>query len=274
MADPAIARGVGRYKIVSDGEKSSHRETDAFELEGDRRAWNDGRVLVCQHQRRNTECGVQTKLLSNDAFEEERNRLLTQNGALDGPCCGNCGTAYLEAPEEFIFNGANGRPSRKVGHKKGSEPRARSVRIVHKPCKGLPGARFTVSSEHRRQKKRDENIQILSLIANGAGMHDMRCILRGPRGEIEPGMSRLYDRVFWLEPRRHSQESRGSNAASIRAWDGKHDPRSTPAPRPRAPHHARDANGGAGSCQNQERGHHKFRRGRSCRRTDYREGAG
>ncbi len=142
---------------------------------------------------------VQTKLLSNSAFEEERNRLLTQNGALEGPICGNCGTSYLEAPHEFAFNGANGKPSRKVGHKKGSEPRARSVRVIHKPCKGLPGARFTVSGDHRRQKKRDENIQILSMITNGAGIHDMRRILRSPRGETEPGMSRLYDRIFWLE---------------------------------------------------------------------------
>lgn len=199
MTDPSIARGVGRYKMMSDGDESSHRETDAFEFEGDPRAWNDGRVLVCQHLRGNSECGVQTKLLSNDAFEEERNRLLTQNGALEGPICGNCGTSYLEAAHEFAFNGANGKPSRKVGHKKGSESRARSVRVIHKPCKGLPGARFTVSSDHRRQKKRDENIQILSMIANGAGIHDMRRILRSPRGETEPGMSRLYDRIFWLE---------------------------------------------------------------------------
>ncbi|MEH6519704.1 hypothetical protein [Sulfitobacter sp.] len=86
-----------------------------------------------------------------------------------------------------------------VGHKKGSESRARSVRVIHKPCKGLPGARFTVTSDHRRQKKRDKNIQILTMIANGASIHDMRRILRSPRGEAEPGMSRLYDRIFWLD---------------------------------------------------------------------------
>jgi hypothetical protein len=109
---------------------------------------------------------------------------------LEGHFCGNCGTAYLEKPEEFIFNGANGKPSRKVGHKKGSVPRARSVRVIHKPCKGLPGARFTVSSEY---------IEILSLLANGTGLHDIRRILRTPRGETEPGMSRLYNRIFWQE---------------------------------------------------------------------------
>ncbi len=199
MADPTIARGVGRYKMEAESGDNLHRETDAFEFAGDPRAWNDGRVLICQHLRGNSECRVQTRLLSNEAFEEERHRLWTQNGVLEGPYCGNCGTAYLEKPEEFIFNGANGKPARTVGHKKGSVPRARSVRVIHKPCKGLPGARFTVSSEHRRQKKRDENIEILSLLANGTGLHDIRRILRTPRGETEPGMSRLYDRIFWLE---------------------------------------------------------------------------
>ena len=199
MADPAIARGVGRYKMMSESDAANHRETDAFEFAGDPRAWSDGRVIVCQHLRGNSECGVQSKLLSNEAFEQERHRLWTQNGLLEGPHCGNCGTSYLEASEEFIFNGANGKPSRKVGHKTGSQPRVHSVRVIHKRCQGLPGARFTVSTEHRRQKKRDENIQILSLIANGAGIHDLRRVLRSPRGETEPGMSRLYDRIFWLE---------------------------------------------------------------------------
>lgn len=199
MSDPSIAKGVGRYKMETESDKKYHRQTDAFEFEGDPRAWSDGRVIICQHLRGNSECGVQTKLLSNEAFEEERHRLWTQNGALEGPYCGNCGTAYLEKPSEFIFNGAQGKPSRKVGHKKGSQPCACSVRVIHKPCRGLPGARFTVSSEHRRQKKRDENIHILSLIANGNGVHDLRRILRTPRGETEPGTSRLYDRIFWLE---------------------------------------------------------------------------
>lgn len=199
MADPTIARGVGRYKMEAESGDNLHRQTDAFEFEDDPRAWSDGRVIICQHLRGNSECGVQTKLLSNEAFEEERHRLWTQNGSLEGPACGNCGTAYLEKPDEFIFNGAHGKPSRKVGHKKGSQPRARSVRVIHKPCRGLPGARFTVSTEHRRQKKRDENIRILSLIVNGNGVHDLRRIMRTPRGETEPGASRLYDRIFWLE---------------------------------------------------------------------------
>lgn len=83
--------------------------------------------------------------------------------------------------------------------KDGAEPRARSVRVIHKPCRGKPGARFTVSSEHRRQKDRTDNLQILNLLINGNGAHDLRRALRTPRGEVEPGMSRIYDRIFWLE---------------------------------------------------------------------------
>lgn len=179
--------------------KSQHIGRDAFEFEDDPRAWSDGRVLECLHIRGNSKCGVGSKLLSNDAFEEERHRLATQNGLLEGPFCGNCGTSYLEAPHEFAFNGSNGKSSRKVGHKKGTKQRARSVRVIHKKCKGSPGARFTVSSDHRRQKNRDENIQILRLITNGSSLQAMRRVLRSPRGETEPGMSRLYDRIFWLE---------------------------------------------------------------------------
>lgn len=199
MSDAAVSKGVGRYRIGTEGDGGLHRETTAFEFSGDPRAWNDGRRLTCQHQRGNSECGVRGRLLSNEAYEEEVNRLWTQNGILEGPVCGNCGTGYLEAPDEFIFNGANGSPSGKVGRKKGSKTRARSVRVIHKPCKGRPGARFTVSSEHRRQKKRDENLRILAMIVNGNSLHDMRRLLRTPRGETEPGMSRLYDRIFWLE---------------------------------------------------------------------------
>jgi hypothetical protein len=199
MSDVSIARGVGRYKITAEGDDDLHRETSAFEFSGAPRAWNDGRMLTCQHLRGNAECGVSGRLLSNSAYEEEQNRLWTQNGALEGPRCGNCGTGYLEAPHEFVFNGANGTPSRSVGRKKGSKTRARSVRVIHKPCKGAPGARFTVSSEHRRQQKRDDNLRILAMIVNGNSLHDMRRMLRTPRGEAEPGMSRLYDRIFWLE---------------------------------------------------------------------------
>lgn len=49
MADPTIARGVGRYKMEAESGDNLHRQTDAFEFEDDPRAWSDGRVIICQH---------------------------------------------------------------------------------------------------------------------------------------------------------------------------------------------------------------------------------
>ena len=209
ISNPQISAGVGRYRLASEAREELHRETDAFEFDGDPIGWTDGRTLICQHMQGNGDCGVSFSLLSNQHFEDELTRLIGMNGVLKGPRCGACGTGYLDSPEEFIFNGANGKPGikqgkagrepRAIGMKAGSVARAKSVRVIHVPCRGKPGARFTVSSEHRRQINRAENIQILALLANGAGTHDIRRILRTPRGEAEPGMSRLYDRIFWLE---------------------------------------------------------------------------
>lgn len=67
MVDPMIARGVGRYKIEAESGDNLHREIDAFEFADDPRAWNDGRILICQHLRGNSECGVRTRLISNEA---------------------------------------------------------------------------------------------------------------------------------------------------------------------------------------------------------------
>ena len=72
MADPSIARGIGRYKIEAESGDNLHRETDTFEFAGDPRAWSDGRVLICQQVRGNLECRVRTRLISNEAYEEER----------------------------------------------------------------------------------------------------------------------------------------------------------------------------------------------------------
>jgi hypothetical protein len=207
--DPSISTGLGRYKMQSDSREELHRETDAFEFANDPVAWSDGRVLVCQHIRGNSDCGVSFSPFSNQHFEDELARLLDANGVLAGPRCGCCRKPYLDAPDEFEFNGANGKPGKKQGKsgkkprtielKAGAVPRARSVRIIHKPCRGKPGSRFTVSADHRRQLNRADNLQILALLANGAGTHDIRRVLRRPRGETEPGMSRLYARIFWLE---------------------------------------------------------------------------
>ncbi len=179
---------------------------------GDPTAWNDGRILTCQHQRGNAECEIQLLVLSNLHFEAEAARLRSQNGILAGPTCGACGRAYLDAPDEFAFNGANGKSDGKIG-KRSVKARALGVRLIHKPCRGKKGARFTVSAEHRRQKDRSDNLQILSQIVNGAGVNDIRRLLFPAKGCSEVGVKRVYDRIFWLERALLAYEN-----AQLAAW--------------------------------------------------------
>ncbi len=95
---------------------------------------------------------MQCLLLSNEHFEEERQRLLTRNGLLVGPCCGACGKAYLDAPDEFAFDGANGR-MKSASDTVATKPRG--VRLIHTPCRSKKGARFTASQDHVRQAARE-----------------------------------------------------------------------------------------------------------------------
>ena len=85
MNDPAISAGLGRYKIDSESRKELLRQTDAFAFSGDPIAWNDGRVLICQHSRGNSDCGIQFNVLSNEHFEDELSRLVNHNGVLEAP---------------------------------------------------------------------------------------------------------------------------------------------------------------------------------------------
>ncbi|MBT2131000.1 hypothetical protein [Aliiroseovarius lamellibrachiae] len=150
--------------------------------------------MKCQHTARNSECGIQFKVLSNEHFAKEEERFLSQNGLLDGPSCGHCGTTYLSAPEEFVFNGANGKKTTTKGKSK-----AIGVRMIHEPCKGKTGARFTVSQSHIRQQDRRENIRILKHLVNDASINGLKRLLMPAKGKRKVGVKRIYDRIFWLE---------------------------------------------------------------------------
>ncbi len=130
-----------------------------------------------------------TWILSNEHLVAEVARLRDHNGVLLGPACGACGRRYLDALGEFVLNGVNG----KVG------ARPRGERLIHKPCQGQKGARFTVSPEHVRQKDRSDNIEILTRIVDKAAINTLRRSLEPATGKREVGIARVYDRIFWLE---------------------------------------------------------------------------
>ncbi|MBU2941838.1 hypothetical protein Q4525_12615 [Shimia thalassica] len=193
----AISAGVGRYKLSNRSRKEDARISSILEYAHEPKAWVDTRTMECQHKAGNRDCGSRQKILSNVHFSAEVDRLRSMNGVLDGPKCGNCGKRYLEDPSAFALDGANGKSKPREGSRKGGKPLG--MRVVCKTCKGQKGARFTVSAPHRRQKERAENIQILNHLVNESGMSDMRRIFRSSDGRRQVGMSRFYDRIFWLE---------------------------------------------------------------------------
>lgn len=190
----ALSTGRGLYTL--NGDDKNERVSQAFEYEHDPRVWDDGRAMVCRHQNGNAECGVSFSVLSNDHLLDEIDRLRTQNGLLEGPVCGNCGTRYLDRPEEFIFNGTHGtlKPN---GNRRKEKPSG--FRIIHRPCKGKPAARISATLDHQGQKKQHDNVRLLRALVNGASINDLRRLLSDPDTGKKCGVSRIYSRIFWLE---------------------------------------------------------------------------
>lgn len=179
----STAMGLATYNLHNGGSADLQRVSQAFEYAGDPHAWTDGRGMECQFQRMSGPCGSRFAILSNEHLLEEVERLRNFNGALDGPRCKACGQLYLDAPNEFLINGANGN----------------GIRLVHRPCRKKKGGRFTVSLDHERQRRSSDNVQILQALVNGAGINDLVRML-GPSGSGRAcGVSRVYDRIFWFE---------------------------------------------------------------------------
>lgn len=132
LNNSGISMGVGRYRLHGGKDDKKIRNSIALEYPDDPHSWDDNRSVKCQHTARNSECGIQFTVYSNKHFAKEAERLLSQNGLLDGPSCCHCGTTYLSAPEEFVFNEANGKKTTTKGKSK-----AIGVRIIHKPARAI-----------------------------------------------------------------------------------------------------------------------------------------
>ncbi len=191
---PALAMGRGSYKL--NGSAKNNRISDAFEYAEEPVRWEDGRAMVCEHQHGNGQCGVSFNVLSNQHLLDEEDRLQTINGLLSGPACGACGVRYLEHPDEFVFNGTHGT-LKAGGNRRKAKPSA--FRIIHRPCKGKPGARKSVSLDHQAQQVQRDNVRILRALVNGASINDLRRLLADPDTGKQIGVSRVYSRIFWLE---------------------------------------------------------------------------
>jgi hypothetical protein len=118
------------------------------------------------------------------------------NGALEGPRCRACGKRYLDAPNEFALNGVNGW---KPAPEKSKHQSPICIRLVHKPCKGKAGSRFSASLDHHAQRRTSDNVQILQALVNGAGVNKIMRMLAPSGSGRACGASRVYDRIFWLE---------------------------------------------------------------------------
>ena len=191
----SAAVGLGSYRLSSNTGKERRRTSRVFECEGDPHTWMDRKLVECRHiGAAGDPCSASFEVLSNEHLAEEITRLEGMNGAFDGATCGCCGRRYLDAPDEFVMDGVHQRP--RPGGDAAARPKA--VRVIHKPCRGRPGARFNISLDHERQDRSADNVRILQALVNGVGLNGIRRMLSDGGGRSR-GMSRVCDRIFWLE---------------------------------------------------------------------------
>ncbi len=191
--------GPGAYKLS--GTKKKHRRVStAFAYSGNPHEWSDQRTVRCLGQTRDGSfCKSGFSILSPDHLEEEVARLRNYNGVLDGPACGACGTHLLADTDQFVLNGIHERTKDRTGKPTKRNAAPKSIRVLHKPCKGKKGARFAISLPHAGQKNTSDNLRILGALLNSEGIADIQRSVRIAANGKTIGMSRIYDRIAWLE---------------------------------------------------------------------------
>lgn len=208
--------GPGAYKLA--GTMKKHRRVStAFVYQSNPHEWSDQRTVRCLGQKRDGAfCKSGFSILSPEHLEEEVARLRNYNGVLDGPACGACGAHLLADPDEFALNGSHERTKDRNGKatKRNAAPKA--IRVLHKPCKGKRGARFVVSLPHAGQKNTSDNLRILGALLNSEGITDIQRSVSIAANGKTIGMSRIYDRIAWLEEVYLAYERE-----MLRRWKGK-----------------------------------------------------
>lgn len=101
-----------------------------------------------------------------------------------------------DTPDEFIFNGAHGKLAPEGNRRKA---KAAGFRMIHKPCKGKPGARISTTLDHQGQKKQHDTVLLLRALVSGASINDLARLLSDPDTGKKCSFSRIYSRIFWLE---------------------------------------------------------------------------
>lgn len=197
--DFIATRGPGAYNLADVKEKHQ-RVTEVLDFADAPLRWADQRSILCKGVTTDgKECGTTHPILSPDHLDAEIERLRNHNGVLDGPSCKACNTRFLDRPDEFVLNGAHERTKDRNGKPVKRSATPSSIRVVHKPCRGKPGSRFSVSLPQAGQQITSDNLAILGAILNSAGIHDIqRAVGTAAKGK-RIGMSRIYDRILWLE---------------------------------------------------------------------------
>lgn len=191
--------GPGAYKLAG-ADKKHRRVSRVFAYKNNPHAWSDQRTVRClgQTHEGNT-CDSGFSILSPDHLEEEIDRLRNFNGVLDGPSCGSCGKRFLDDPDEFALDGVHERSKDREGEPVRRNKTPSSLRVLHKSCQGKKGARFSVSLPHAGQKTTADNLKILGAVLNSAGIVDIQRMIGTAATGKKIGMSRIYDRIEWLE---------------------------------------------------------------------------
>lgn len=188
--------GVGDYKLASNAKKQFRRVSTVLEYQNDPHTWSDRRNVECRCEVGGRMCTTEFDMLSNEHLLEEVRRLRNSDGVLDGDGCKACGKPYLDAPEEFILNGVH---ERRAAREDARTSRAARVRLIHLPCRGKKGARFSITLDHHRQRVTKDNLQIVQAIVNGAGINDIARMLAPAGTGRAIGISRVYNRIFAIE---------------------------------------------------------------------------